>query len=63
MREAKAQQMAEAEHVICRAGGVGVMLGDAQVGLVHVVVQPIEDIGRLAHRRSEHLRMERPVLA
>jgi hypothetical protein len=37
--------MAEAEHVICRAGGVGVMLGDAQVGLVHVVVQPIEDIG------------------
>ena len=55
--------MAEAEHVIRRAGGVGVMLGDAQVGLVRVLVQPIEDIGRLAHRRREHLRMERPVLA
>ena len=49
--------------MICRAGGVGVMLGDAQVGLVHVVVQPIEDIRRLAHRRGEHLRMERPILA
>jgi hypothetical protein len=37
------------------------MLGDAQVGLVHVVVQPIEDIGRLAHRRGEHFRIERPI--
>jgi hypothetical protein len=39
------------------------MLSDAQVGLMRVLVQPIEDIGRLAHCRGEHLRMERPVLA
>ena len=46
-----------------RAGGVRVMLSDAQVGVMRVLVQPIEDIGRLAPCRREHLRIERPVLA
>ena len=51
--------MAEAEHVIRRAGGVRLMLSDAQVSLMRVLVQPIEDIGRLTHCRREHLRMHR----
>ena len=39
-------------------GRVGVMLADAQVGLVHVVQQAVEDVWRLAHSRRDHLRME-----
>jgi hypothetical protein len=37
-QEPVAQQMAEAKHVICRAGGVGVVLDDAQIGLVGMMV-------------------------
>ena len=62
-REAEAQQMTEAEHMIGRAGGIGVVLGDAQVGLVRVMVQPVENVGRLAHRRRDHPGVERSVLA
>src|SRR5208283_4678617 len=53
--------MTEAEHMVCRAGGVGVMFGDAKVGLMRMVMQPIENIWRLAHRRGEHSRVERVV--
>ena len=49
-REPVAQQMAEAEILMSRAGGVGVMLDDAQIGLVSVMVQTIEHVGRFAHR-------------
>ena len=44
-----------------RAGRVRVMLADAQIGLVHMMHQAVEDVWRLAHRRRDHLRMERAV--
>ena len=64
-----AQQMAEAEHVIRRSDGVGVMLDDAQIGLVSVMVQAIEHLRRFAHYHrndpsserfvmTEHMRIE-----
>ena len=37
------------------------MLPDAQIGLVHVMHQAVEDIWRLSDRRCDHLRMERAV--
>jgi hypothetical protein len=37
MREPVAQQVAEAEYVIRRSDGVGVVLDDAQIGLVRVI--------------------------
>jgi hypothetical protein len=60
-REQKPEQTAEAEHVIGRAGGVSIMLADAQIGLVHVMQQAVEDIWCLAHRRRDHLCVERAV--
>lgn len=50
-REPVAQQMAEPEHVIRCTGGVGVVLDDAQIGLVGMMVQAVEHVGRFAHRR------------
>jgi hypothetical protein len=43
-REAEAQEKAETEHMVCRAGGVGVVLGDTQVGLVRLVMQSVENV-------------------
>jgi hypothetical protein len=37
--------MAKTEHVIRRSCGVAVVLGDAEIGLVRVMVQPVEHIG------------------
>lgn len=45
------------------AGGIGIMLGDAQVGLVDMMQQPVEHMGRLAHGRGNDARVEGPVLA
>jgi hypothetical protein len=39
------------------------MLTDAQVGLVGVMHQAIENVWRFAHCRRDHPRMERTVLA
>ena len=55
--------MAEAEHVICRAGSVSVVFGDAQVGLVREVMQPVENIWRFTRCRGYHPRVEWPVSA
>ena len=62
-REPVAQQMAEAKHVIRRAGGVGVVLDDAQIGLVGMMVQAVEHVRRFAHRRRNDPRVERSVMA
>ena len=43
-REPVAEQVAQAEHMISRARGVGVVLCDPQVGLVSVVVQGVQDV-------------------
>src|SRR5271165_2265828 len=55
--------MTETEHMVCRASGVGVMLGDTQVGLMRMMMQPVENVRRLAHRRGEHSRVKRVVSA
>jgi len=34
------------------------MLGDAQVGLMRMIMQAVENVWRLAHRRGEHPRVE-----
>ena len=57
-REPKAEQVAKAEDVVCRAGGVGVVLGDAQVGLVRVVHQAVQHVRRLTDRRGDDLSVE-----
>ncbi len=49
-REAEAQQMHEGKDMIGEARRVGVVLLDAQVGLV--VQQAVEHVGRVARRRS-----------
>lgn len=59
-REAQAQQMHQAEDVVGEAGGVGVVLLDAQVRLV--IQQPVQDIGRVAHADVDHLGAEGRVL-
>ena len=41
--------------------GIGVVLGDAQIGLVGMVVQPVEDVGGLAHRCRDDPRVKWPV--
>ena len=55
--------MAETEHMVCRAGGVGVVFGDTQVGLVRLVMQSVENVWRLAHRRGNHSGVERALSA
>ena len=55
--------MAEAEHVIRRTGGVGVMLEDARIGLLSMMVQAVEHKGRFAHRCRNDPRIERSVMA
>jgi hypothetical protein len=62
-REPVAQQVAEAEHVIRRTGGVCVVLDDAQIGLVGVMVQTVEHVRRFAHRRRNDPRVEWSVMA
>jgi hypothetical protein len=52
-REAEAQQVHQRKDVIGEARRVGVVLLDAQVGLV--VQQAIEHIGRVAHADIDHL--------
>ncbi len=52
------QLMTETEHMVGHAGRVGVVLGDAQVGLMRLMVQPVENVWRLTHRRGEHPRVE-----
>jgi hypothetical protein len=47
--------------VIRRSGGVGVMLEDAQIGLVGMMVQAIEHVRRFTHRRRNDPRVGRPV--
>lgn len=49
--------------MIGRTGGVGIMLGDAQIGLVDMMQQPVKHIGRLAHGSGDDARVEGPVLA
>ena len=59
-REPKAQEVHQAKDVIGKARRVGVVLLDAQVGLV--VQQAIQHIGRVAHADIDHLGAERRVL-
>ena len=49
--------------MVCRASSVGVVLGDAQVGLMRLVMQAVENVWRLAHCRGDHRRVERSVSA
>ena len=49
--------------MISRAGGVGVVLDDAQIGLVSVMVQTIEHVGRFAHRCRNDPRVNRSIMA
>ena len=58
--EAEAEEVAKAEHVICHATGVGVVLLDRQSRIV--VEKPIEDMRRLARGCCDHLGIERPEL-
>ena len=58
-REAESQQVAEAEHVIDRAGGVGVVLAD--VDRAFMVHQPVENVRGLAGVRGDDLGIERRV--
>ena len=55
--------MAETEDVVCRACGIGVVLGDAQIRLVRVVHQAIQHVRRLADRGGDHLGVEGVVAA
>ena len=59
-REAEAQQVHQGEDVVGEAGRVGVVLLDAQVGLV--VEQAVEHVGGVADRRVDDLGVERRVL-
>jgi len=58
--EAEAEEVAEAEHVICHTTGVGVVLLNRQSRIV--IEKPIEDVRRLARGRRDHLGIERPEL-
>ena len=58
-REAESQQMAEAEHMIDRAGGVGVVLAD--VDRAFVVHEPVENVRGLAGIGGDDFGIERRV--
>ena len=58
-REAKSQEVAEAEHMIDRAGGVGVVLAD--VDRAFVVQEPVQNMRGLAGVGRDDLGMERRV--
>jgi len=58
-RKQESQELAKAEHVIDRAGGVGVVLAD--VDRAFVVHEPVENMRRLAGVRRDDLGMERRV--
>src|SRR5277367_5575676 len=58
--EAKAEEVAEAKHVICHTTGVGVVLLNRQSRIV--IEKPIEDVRRLARGRRDHLGIEWPEL-
>ena len=58
-REAESQQVAEAEYVIVRAGGVGVVLTD--VNRAFVVHQSVENAQLRAGVRGDDLGIERRV--
>ena len=58
-REAESQEVAEAEHMIDRAGGVGVVL--ANVDRAFMVHEPVEDMRGLAGVRGDDLGIERRV--
>ena len=45
------------------SSGISVVLGDTQIGPVGVMMQPIEDVGGLAHRCRDDPRVKRPVSA
>ena len=62
-REAESEQVTETEHMVGRAGGIAVVLANAQIGLVHMMQQVIQDVRRFAHRRGDHPRVERAVAA
>ena len=49
--------------MICRSGCVGVVLNNAQIGLVGVMVQSVEHVRRFAHCRWSDPRVERSVMA
>ena len=59
-RKAKAQQVAERKDMIGKAGRVGVVLLDPQIGLM--VEQTIENMRRIAGIRGNHLGIEGRVL-
>ena len=58
-RKQESQELAKTEHVIDRAGGVGVVLAD--VDRAFVVHEPVENMRRLAGVRRDDLGMERRV--
>jgi hypothetical protein len=58
--EAEAKEVAEAEHVICCATSVGVVLLNCQSRIV--IEKPVEDVRRLARGCRDHLGIERPEL-
>ena len=59
-REAKAQQVHQAEDVIGEACRIGVVFLDPQIGLV--VQQAVKHVGRIAHADVNHLGTEGRVL-
>ena len=58
--EAEAEEVAEAEHVICHTTCVGVVLLNRQSRIV--IEKPIEYMRRLARGRRDYLGIERPEL-
>ena len=58
-REAESKQVAEAEHVIDRAGGVGVVLAD--VDRAFMMQEPVENMCGLAGVRRDDLGIERRI--
>lgn len=59
-REAKTQQMTKSEDVVGKAGGIGRVFFDPQVGLM--VEQTVEDVDRVANCGIDDLGMEGRVL-
>ena len=55
--------MTKPKHVICCTGGIGVVLGDTQIGLVRMMMQPVENVRRLTHCCRDHSSVEWSVSA
>ena len=58
--EAKDQQVAESEDVVCRTRGIGRVFFDPQIG--PILKQTVEDVGRVANYGVDDFGMGRHVL-